>query len=150
MYYMILSLVFLLSLSTGEAATPVNSSQDNPPQNHSASIDSTQAAAIVDESAKDDQHFQDNLARDNPVQDYSVETNSDVEHQTEDQKEGQKEGKFPRLERQHTLGAIQRSWDKAGRQAGGLYRYLQSTTADQTASSRVYDDNCCLTLVGDR
>ena len=118
MYYTILSLVFLLFLSTGEAATPVNSSQGNPPQNHSAFIDSTQAAAIVDESAKDDQHFQDNLARDNPVQDYSVETNSDVDHQTEDQKEGQKEGKFPRLERQHTLGAIQRSWDKAGRQAG--------------------------------
>ena len=108
MYYTILSLVFLLFLSTGEAATPVNSSQGNPPQNHSASIDSTQAAAIVDESAKDDQHFQDN----------PVETNSDVEHQKEGQGEGQREGKFPRLERQHTLGAIQRSWDKAGRQAG--------------------------------
>jgi ComB9 competence protein len=32
--------------------------------------------------------------------------------------EQQKDGKFPRLERQHTLGAIQRAWDKAPSQAG--------------------------------
>ena len=87
-YFTLLSLL-LLTITEGTSA------QIDSPQ-----VNSVQAAAIIEESAKDDQHFQD----------YPVETNSDVEHQ--------KEGKFPRLERQHTLGAIQRSWDKAGRQAG--------------------------------
>jgi len=32
--------------------------------------------------------------------------------------EQQKDGKFPRLEREHTLGSIQRAWDKAPSQAG--------------------------------
>ena len=52
-----------------------------------------QAAQVVNEAAET--HF---------------EGNGEVEHQ--------KDGKFPRLERQHTLGAIQRAWDKAPNQAG--------------------------------
>ena len=34
----------------------------------------------------------------------------------------EEKGKFPRLERQHTLGAIQRVWDKAPTQSAGLWR----------------------------
>ena len=52
-----------------------------------------QAAHIVNEAAEN--HF---------------EGNAEIEQQ--------KDGKFPRLERQHTLGAIQRAWDKAPSQAG--------------------------------
>ncbi len=55
----------------------------------------SQAAQVVEEAAREDQHY---------------EVNSDVEKQ--------KDGKFPRLERQHALGAIQRAWDKASNHAG--------------------------------
>ena len=46
----------------------------------------------------------------NEVAETHFEGNGEVEHQ--------KDGKFPQLERQHTLGAIQRAWDKAPNQAG--------------------------------
>lgn len=52
-----------------------------------------QAAQVVNEAAES--HFEGNI-----------------------EVEKQKDGKFPRLERQHTLGAIQRVWDKAPNQAG--------------------------------
>ena len=62
-------------------------------QNTGAVQNADQAAQIVNDAAES--HFEGNM---------------DVEHQ--------KDGKFPRLERQHTLGAIQRVWDKAPNQAG--------------------------------
>ena len=62
-------------------------------QNTGTVQNADQAAQIVNEAAET--HFEGNI---------------DVEHQ--------KDGKFPRLERQHTLGAIQRVWDKAPNQAG--------------------------------
>lgn len=62
-------------------------------ENIGAIQNADQAAQVVNEAAET--HF---------------EGNGEVEHQ--------KDGKFPQLERQHTLGAIQRAWDKAPNQAG--------------------------------
>jgi ComB9 competence protein len=74
-----------------------------------ASSDVKDAAAVINQAALEANH-----------EDDATEGNREIEQQHD--------GKFPRLERQHSLGAIQHSWDKAS-EAAGIYKvtYSQQT-----------------------